>query len=93
MESKKRTLLQEASIEQLIKELNRREINLFVCHDCQKVNMGTPDYLATSKWGYERPFCYDCVKYCNHCEESYCSNMSYRHEECEQDKGDDQKEN
>jgi len=57
----------------------------FVCTQCNKLVVAQrPDYLETSKWGRERPFCYDCVRYCDECDVYYCDSMAYRHERCVQ---------
>lgn len=54
----------------------------YVCVGCNELMMEPPDYYPTSKWGYERPFCSDCVRYCETCDEEYVDTMAYQHEDC-----------
>lgn len=66
---------------------NKQQAQWFVCDDCARLCLyddmkRVETYLATSKWGYERPFCDDCQRYCESCKESYCQEMAYEHEEC-----------
>jgi hypothetical protein len=49
------------------------------------LNGSEVEYMETSKWGYERPFCSDCIYHCYSCEEDYVSEMRYLHEDCKTD--------
>jgi len=40
------------------------------------------EWMPTSKWGYERPFCSSCIQTCNTCHARYVQSMEYQHEEC-----------
>lgn len=63
----------------------------FVCNECGELIVGgSPTYLATSKWGYERPFCEGCTLECS-CGETHSHAMAYKHEGCDkiEDKSDD----
>lgn len=55
----------------------------FVCHDCNDLVLIEPTYMETSKWGYERPFCGECLFNCEFCGEDYVKSMSYKHDECD----------
>ncbi len=74
----------ELPTEELIQRLNLTVENRewFVCDDCNLLCVGVATYVNTSKWGSERPFCGKCVTYCAKCEELYCGQMEYRHEDC-----------
>jgi hypothetical protein len=74
-----------------ITELNALQVQhafwWFVCCDCGRLclqddGQHADPYLATSKWGYERPFCAACHLWCDTCEEPYCREMACQHDEC-----------
>lgn len=81
-----------SSIEELVEQINacdREGIDMFVCDHCKKLFIDTPIYLDTSKWGYQRPFCGNCVKYCDGCHVHYSFDMEYQHDRCEIEISDD----
>ncbi len=47
--------------------------------------------METSKWGYERPFCFECVYHCKGCDEDYVSSTSYQHDDCDQNSSEEDK--
>ena len=55
-----------------------------ICFECGIVlDLKCIKWEATSKWGYERPFCSSCVSVCGRCHETYVRAMEYQHQDCE----------
>lgn len=76
-----------SAFKDIIKKLNKKQgklrISWFVCDSCNALNSDEiPRYMATSKWGSERPFCSSCTNYCKECSEYYSNSMSYQHDDC-----------
>jgi hypothetical protein len=78
-------------VRERIRELNtlQKEYKLawFVCDDCQQLTLcddQSPgdNWLATSKWGYERPFCDACILWCDTCATAYSRALSNYHDDC-----------
>lgn len=74
-------------IQELMAALNRinKTIKLcvFQCCECDIISCDEATYLNVSKWGYERPFCDNCVRNCKICDEDFSPPMAYMHEDCE----------
>lgn len=92
-EAKDRAII--AAVQHFNAVIDQREC--YICYSCNKLYIGEPSMESTTKWGDERPFCEDCVDYCETCEESFVSSMAYRHEDCkmaeeEEDMTDDDEE-
>ena len=74
------------TIEALNKKHDDMKFNWFVCFDCQKLTFGdTVRYLATTKYGDDRPFCIHCTMHCAHCHQIYCSKIEHKHDHSERE--------
>jgi len=88
-----------AALQKLVDELNEKmpyDQECFVCDGCTAIKLESPTYMETSKWGYERPFCDDCILHCHDCGEDYVYETAHQHEECkpnDSDKEDDDGDN
>lgn len=76
-----------SSLTDAVEHINgiKKNTNLYVCVNCDRLNIGFPFELETSKWGYEKCFCETCACYCDVCKEYYAPSMAYRHEDCIQE--------
>lgn len=74
------------SLMAIVEHINavKKDTNIYVCVGCDRLNIGFPLELETSKWGYEKCFCEKCACYCDDCEEYYAPSMQYRHEDCKE---------
>src|SRR4051812_45929497 len=76
------TLIQE--LNDLVEDQKPILCNWFVCEECNELIFDQQaEYLSTSKWGSERPFCSDCYEICTCDQSPYAPSMSYMHEDCE----------
>jgi len=75
------------SIESLLKH---KKVASAVCDQCGNPIFTEARYMRTHKWGYERPFCSDCIKTCRGCDEEYVESMAYCHESCDRGSSDDE---
>lgn len=76
----------ETKIKELENELTTLKKATAICDDCGAfLTKESTNYYETSKWGYERPFCVDCVMHCEECDQDYVEDMSYKHKDCRRD--------
>jgi hypothetical protein len=78
-------------LEQISKLLKKNKSIIAICTDCKgSIFQGYKfDYITTSKWGDERPFCSSCINYCKPCDEQYVSETKYQHDDCKTDQDED----
>lgn len=75
---------EENVLEQVSDLVDKNDIVRAICDDCHAfLNKNEVEYMDTSKWGYERPFCSNCIYHCKSCDEEYVSDTSYRHDDCD----------
>lgn len=61
------------------------------CWECGKLDI---DYIENcdSYKDYTETLCRKCAKYCDECDEYYCSGADYKHERCESSESEDSSE-
>lgn len=74
----------ESEIPQIIEYLNSQKDKMtwYICDECNKIDTDEyPTEIGGPK-GRELLVCFDCTRYCEHCEEEYCETVAYMHEDC-----------
>jgi len=76
----------EQVIDFILKIARKKQRPIDFCYGCTEeiFKADKVQYLETSKWGYERPFCENCILECTdpRCAQIYCTEMAWKHDDC-----------